>query len=204
MYLNEFLMIALAHFIALISPGADFVYLVNTSLVNKQKIALGASLGIALSNGFYILLCLLGYATIFSQYEILIVVIKILGGTYLLYLSIITMKSSVITNYINNSFTSSNFYNEVKRGFYLSFFNPKISIFYLALFTLVISPDTPLWIQLLYGLWMFLLVLVWDSMIVFILNKKRFKELLLSITGLEKVLGLLLFFISLGLFYSLL
>ena len=60
-YLNEFMLIAFAHFIALLSPGADFVYIVNSAINNKAKVAIGASLGIALSNAFYITLCLFGY-----------------------------------------------------------------------------------------------------------------------------------------------
>ena len=42
-YLNEFIIIAVAHFVALISPGADFVYVLNSALSNKPKVAIGAS-----------------------------------------------------------------------------------------------------------------------------------------------------------------
>jgi len=203
-YFNEFLLIATAHFIALISPGTDFIYLVNTSLSNKPKIVLGASLGIALSNGFYIILCLLGYATLFSKYEILNVLIKVAGGLYLLYLSIRIIKSKSKYRFKGEiSSLESCFLTEVKRGFYISFFNPKISIFYISLFTLLINPDTPLFVQLLYGIWMTFFVFIWDSMIVYILNYKKFRALVLSINGLEKMMGILLLIISIGLFYSL-
>ncbi len=203
-YLNEFFIIAAAHFIALLSPGADFVYLVNSSLNNQPKVAIGASLGIALSNGFYILICLLGYATIFSHSELMMNIIKIAGGTYLLFLGYQVMASQGKILLTNNKqkLNQNSFYKEVLRGFYLSFLNPKISIFYISLFTLVISSETPLGIQLLYGLWMFLFVFIWDSLLVLLLNKKELKEKILSFSNINQLFGLLLLFMGIALFYS--
>ncbi len=204
LYLNEFIIIAVAHFIALLSPGADFVYLINTSISNKPKVAIGASLGIALSNGFYIMLCLLGYATILSQSDFLMGMIRIIGGGYLLYqgIRILKTKNDIING--DAAYTNqSTFLKEIARGFYLSFLNPKISIFYISLFALAISKETPFMVQILYGIWMFLLVFLWDSMIVLLLNKKRLKKKILSFIHMQKILGLLLLAIGSGLLYSL-
>lgn len=201
---NEFIIIAVAHFIALLSPGADFVYLVNTSIKNKPKVAIGASLGIALSNGFYIMLCLLGYATILSQSKFLMSIIRIIGGGYLLYLGIVILKTKNDVINANAVFTNqSTFIKELLRGFYLSFLNPKISIFYISLFALAISKETPLMVQLLYGIWMFLVVFLWDSMIVLLLNKKELKKKILSFVYMQKIMGILLLAIGGGLIYSL-
>lgn len=201
---NEFIIIAVAHFIALLSPGADFVYLVNTSIKNKPKVAIGASLGIALSNGFYIMLCLLGYATILSQSKFLMSIIRIIGGGYLLYLGIVILKTKNDAINANAVFTNqSTFIKELLRGFYLSFLNPKISIFYISLFALAISKETPLMVQLLYGIWMFLVVFLWDSMIVLLLNKKELKKKILSFVYMQKIMGILLLAIGGGLIYSL-
>lgn len=202
-YFNEFMAIMTIHFIALLSPGADFVYLLNSALSNRVKVAIGASLGIALSNGFYILLCLLGYATIFSQSTLLLVGIKIIGGFYLLYLGVQIVKSKSIS--LKATKTSNNsFLKEVIRGFYISFLNPKISLFYISLFTLVISKSTPFYIQLAYGAWMFLLVFIWDTLLVILIGKKGFKDKILSLSKINFLLGSLLIIMGLSLFYSLL
>lgn len=201
---NEFIIIAVAHFIALLSPGADFVYLVNTSIKNKPKVAIGASLGIALSNGFYIMLCLLGYATVLSQSKFLMSIIRIIGGGYLLYLGVVILKTKNDVINANAVFTNqSTFIKELLRDFYLSFLNPKISIFYISLFALAISKETPLMVQLLYGIWMFLVVFLWDSMIVLLLNKKELKKKILSFVYMQKIMGILLLVIGGGLIYSL-
>ncbi len=203
-YLHEFILIAVAHFIALLSPGADFIYLLNSSINHRPKVAIGASLGIALSNGFYIMLCLLGYATVFSQSELLMNMIRIIGGGYLLYLGFIILKTkNGITNSTSIYKVQSTFIKEAGRGFYLSFLNPKISIFYISLFTLAVSPKTPLKIQLFYGIWMFLMVFLWDSILVLLLNKQGIKEKILSFIHIQKVMGILLLVIGCGLLYSL-
>ncbi len=203
-YLNEFMIIAFAHFIALLSPGADFVYIVNSAINNKAKVAIGASLGIALSNAFYIMLCLFGYATIFSQSNLLISGIKIIGGVYLLYLGVHILKSKSSNLAVKTIVTNkSTFKKELYRGFYLSFLNPKISIFYISLFTLVVNKNTPWKIQLFYGIWMALFVFIWDTLLIFLLNIKSIKKKILSFTNLEKILGSLLIIMGAGLLYSL-
>ncbi len=203
-YLNEFMLIAFVHFIALLSPGADFVYIVNSAINNKAKVAIGASLGIALSNAFYIMLCLFGYATIFSQSSLLISGIKIIGGVYLLYLGVHILKSKSSNLAVKTIVTNkSTFKKELYRGFYLSFLNPKISIFYISLFTLVVNKNTPWKIQLFYGIWMALFVFIWDTLLIFLLNIKSIKKKILSFTNLEKILGSLLIIMGAGLLYSL-
>lgn len=202
-YLNEFLLIATAHFIALLSPGADFIYVVNTSLTNRPKVAMGAALGIALSNGFYIALCLFGYATWFSKSVFIMGTIKVLGGIYLLYLGLKMLQTKISTIDYGKVSKKSSFLREIQRGFYLSFLNPKISIFYISLFALVIDKQTPFLVQSLYGIWMFLSVFIWDSILVFLLHKQILRKKILSIYGLEKIMAILLLIIAFGLLYSL-
>ena len=202
-YLNEFIIIAIAHFVALTSPGPDFVYVLNSALSNKPKVAIGASVGIALSNGFYIALCLLGYATFISQNEFIVNMIKVVGGSYLFYLAFIIFKSEPFHLELKKQ-KQSTFIKELYSGFILSVLNPKISIFYLSLFTLAISSDTPMMVQFLYGVWMILVVFIWDSLLIFLLNNPRLKQRVIAIANLQNLMALLLFVMGLGLFVSLL
>lgn len=200
--MNEFILVMSIHFIALLTPGADFIYLTNTALSNGTRLAIASSLGIALSNGFYILLCLLGYAVLFSESIFVMNFIRFFGGVYLVYLSLLIYKSK-IQNFKAKQKVQTTFSKEVFKGFLVSFLNPKISIFYISLFTLVISKDTPLSTQLFYGLWMFLLVFLWDSLIAILLNNKMLKNLILNISKLNTIFAFVLFFMGLALIYSL-
>ena len=42
-----FITVALAHFVALLSPGPDFLLVVKSAVRNKKQVAIGVALGIA-------------------------------------------------------------------------------------------------------------------------------------------------------------
>ena len=48
---QQFLIIAGAHFLALLSPGPDFFLIVRSAVVNGARVASGVCVGIALANG---------------------------------------------------------------------------------------------------------------------------------------------------------
>ena len=129
--------------------------------------------------------------------------IKIIGGSYLLYLAFFILKSEPFHLELQKQ-KQSTFTKELYRGFVLSILNPKISIFYLSLFTLAISSDTPMIVQFLYGLWMMLVVFVWDSLLIFLLNNPKLKQKVIAIANLQNLMALLLFAMGFGLFISLL
>lgn len=199
--MDEFVLVLSLHFIALLVPGADFIYLINRALSNGTKVAICSALGIALSNGFYILISLLGYAVIFSESLFIMSFIRISGGIYLIYLSFLIYKSKALD--IKMVQKRDNFYlKEIFKGFLVSFLNPKISIFYISLFTLVIDRKTPFKTQLFYGLFMFLIVFLWDVFIVILLNHKTLKKIILNISKLNAIFALMLFCMGLALIYS--
>ena len=55
-----FVTVAIAHFLALLSPGPDFVLVTKSALQNKKSTAIGVASGIASANALYIALCLIG------------------------------------------------------------------------------------------------------------------------------------------------
>ena len=59
-YLQSFLILALAHFLALISPGVDFFIIINTTIKNGEKTGIIVAFGIAIANLVYIVLALFG------------------------------------------------------------------------------------------------------------------------------------------------
>lgn len=59
---SAFLALALAHFVALLSPGPDFFLLVGYAARYRLRGSAGLCLGIAAGNGLYILLVIIGGA----------------------------------------------------------------------------------------------------------------------------------------------
>jgi threonine/homoserine/homoserine lactone efflux protein len=80
-------------------------------------------------------------------------------------------------------------------GFVSAILNPKNGIFYLSLFTVLVSVETEFARRCLYALWMTTVVFLWDAALVFILGSRRIGDRLKSsIFWLEKFSGLMLTF----------
>src|SRR3546814_10805338 len=62
--MQQFIIIAAAHFLALLSPGPDFFLVARTSLSTSWRIASGACLGIAVANGVFIVAAFAGTAVL--------------------------------------------------------------------------------------------------------------------------------------------
>ena len=62
--MQQFLIIALAHFLALLSPGPDFFLVARSSINSGWRLASGACLGIALANGAFIVMAFTGLSVL--------------------------------------------------------------------------------------------------------------------------------------------
>lgn len=86
-HLPVVLTVVTAHFLALISPGPDFLLVVRSALRNTRRRALGVALGIGLANGVYISLCIIGVGSLLAHSLWLMTTLKICGGLFLLYVA---------------------------------------------------------------------------------------------------------------------
>jgi len=164
-YLVEFATLATAHFLALVSPGPDFFLIVGTAARVGALRAAGLCAGIAAANGIYILFALTGFAFL-KQTPLLVTVLKSAGSLYLVYLGLMLLKASrgpiptAVRREAQTGGTGGKSLFAV--GFLSAILNPKNVVFYLSLFTVIVSRDTPQTIQACYGVWMVLAVLLWD------------------------------------------
>ena len=69
--------VVIAHFLALISPGPDFLLVVRSALRNSRRRAIGVALGISLANGIYIVLCIIGVGAAIAHSLWLMMTLKI-------------------------------------------------------------------------------------------------------------------------------
>ena len=190
----EFLILATAHFLALLSPGADFFIIVSTALKKPLKNAFMVSVGIATANAFYLCIAVLGLESIKHMTE-LMNILKYLGGLYLLYMGFMLIKTPKINIDIktDSPLHVETLKSEFTKGFLSAFLNPKNIIFYLSLFTTLVSVTTPLYMRSLYALWMCFLVLFWDMGISAMIGNKKIKERLSCyIFTIEKIAGTIL------------
>ncbi len=161
---QQFLIIAGAHFLALLSPGPDFFLIVRSAVINGARVASGVCVGIALANGVYIGLAISGVAVL-QQVAGLCAGLKWAGCAYRAWLGwrrLPVRGETPKPEMHGASKTSGNWWRECRVGFLSGILNPKNSLFYASLFSLGFERGTSFGVQLGYGVWMFAAVLIWD------------------------------------------
>lgn len=202
MHMAEFIAVALAHFLALISPGPDFFIIISMSLRNGSARAFFTCLGIAVANGVYIIFALVGFSVV-REHTWLLTVMKVGGAAFLCYIGFMLLRSSKRELFIGADAVQmrDSAGKLFMTGFMSAILNPKNPIFYLSLYSLFISRTTGVHIQFLYGLWMFSAVLFWDMFIAFSVGNKKIKGMLNAYTyRIEQMSGFVI--ITLGVFLA--
>jgi RhtB (resistance to homoserine/threonine) family protein len=167
------LLITSIHLLAAATPGPDFVLVSQQTLSNGKRVGLLCSLGIALGLSVHILYSSLGLAAIIASSSSALWGIKILGGGYLIYLGISSLKARTRiaeTGTIEVVVERSTL-KIIGLGFLCNALNPKAPIYFVSLFTIVLSQDTPAQHLLIYGLWMMALQLAWFSLLSLLLSR---------------------------------
>ncbi len=174
-----FLVITTVHLLAAASPGPDFVLVSQHTLKYGRRAGLWCSLGVALGLSVHIIYSILGLATVVANSTTLLWLIKLLGGCYLIYLGILGVfsKSTAINVQIQQIHTDSlSIKKSLSMGFACNVLNPKAPIYFIALFTIVLSPDLP-WYQLaIYGVWMIILQWCWFAFVTALLSLPVFNQ----------------------------
>jgi threonine/homoserine/homoserine lactone efflux protein len=204
-YLISFLSLALAHFVALLSPGVDFFLILTNSSKHGRASGIITSTGIAFANLVYILLALFGI-TLIKDNQTLFLTIKILGSFYLLYICFLLLKSKkreLFSKKIEKKDEKKDVIKYFLMGFLSAILNPKNSIFYFTMFSISIQNHTPFYVQSFFALWMFLAVLLWDIFVVYLVTNVKSKNFLEKYSNkIEKISGFILLFLALSIIFN--
>ena len=204
-YLTDFIALALAHFVALLSPGVDFFIILSNSSKYGKLSGIITSIGIAFANLVYILLALFGI-TLIKDNELIFASVKILGSLYLLYIGYLLLNSKrrkLFAEKIEKQKTKKDMFKYFSIGFLSAILNPKNSIFYFTMFSISIKNDTPFFIQSFYASWMFFAVLFWDVFIVYLVTNTKSRIFLEKYSNyIEKISGIVLFIIGVSIIFN--
>lgn len=204
-FLAQFAIVALAHLFAVMSPGPDFVVVTKNSLSHSRKIGIYTALGVALGISVHVAYSLLGVGFLISKSIILFNIIKILGAVYLLYLGykMLRSKPSEVNVEKEEVKEKMNRVQAIKNGFLVNVLNPKATLFFLALFTQVINPETPNLIKLFYGVEMMFMTFIWFSIVSFLFSNSTLKKKIQKIHHvIDKFTGAVLVLLGIKVFVS--
>lgn len=125
-----------------VSPGPDNIFVLMQSVVYGKKFGLATVLGLMTGCIVHTTLIAFGISALITNQPHLFLGIKILGAVYLLYLAFQVYKSSseviLDTSSVQKKTTGQLF----RIGFFMNVLNPKVTIFFLALFPGFLFSDT--------------------------------------------------------------
>lgn len=197
-YLGEFLALATLHFLAVVAPGPDFAVTIRQSVRFGRWVGMCTALGIGAGISVHVLYTLLGVGALMHTTPWLLTVAKVIGGAYLLYLGVSLLRSKAKTlldaeqetleppaeQPLSKAFTT---------GFLTNATNPKATLFFLAIFTTLISATTPLNVQALYGVWMCLVNALWFVVVALFFSSNRVRGLFMRMGHwFERSMGVIL------------
>lgn len=181
-YMNEFLTIALVHLVAVASPGPDFAIVVRNSVAYGRRIAMYTSVGIGAAILLHVAYSLVGLSVVIATTPWLFTTFSYLAAAYLLYLAIGALRSGPpkddeITIEVKGK-TQISAKKALWMGFLTNGLNPKATLFFLSLFTAIISIDTPFSVKLGYGIYLSIATGLWFCFLSYMLSTSKVAELI--------------------------
>lgn len=197
--MQEFITIAIAHLLAVASPGPDFAIVLKQSVNGGVRTGLWTSAGVGAGIFLHVTYCVLGVALLLSRVDWLFTLVKLIAAAYLAWLGVQALWHAWRSADVAHAGAGAELapVRAFSTGFLTNGLNPKATLFFLALWTVVISPETPVGIQALYGVYLALATFIWFAMLSRLLGQQRVRGLLLrSGKWFEAGMGAVLLFLA--------
>lgn len=204
-FLTQWMTLIVVFSFALISPGPDFVIAVRNAIVYSKRVGFLTAAGFAAGVLVHVTYTVFGIAAIIAQSVMMFNIIKWAGAAYLAYIGFKALRSNGMGKQAIENATlegkdgkqSLSDWSAFRVGFLTNILNPKASLFFLAIFSQIIKPETPFIWQSVYGLTCALMCFAWFSMVTLVLNQGAVRNMFLKASKwIDRTCGALL--IALG------
>lgn len=138
--LTTFLTIAVLHWVALVTPGVNFVLILQLAAGSPRSVSLSAAAGITTVTFLWALLAILGMGAAFSAHPALRQAFQIAGGAYLCYVAWKLWQSPAAVATEVKAVTTSRA-AAFRMGFVTNVFNPKTALFFGSVFATALPPS---------------------------------------------------------------
>jgi len=179
-YWAEFAKVAVAHLLAVASPGPDFALVLKQSIACGRRTAVWTSVGIGAGILLHVGYSLLGLGLLIRSSELWFNVVKYAGAAYIAWVGVQALRSK--PRAMNETENAEGVVGEVSEGvkgeagggmergafamgFLTNALNPKATLFFISLFVMIVNPATPKLVQAGYGLWMAVATAAWFSLV---------------------------------------
>jgi RhtB (resistance to homoserine/threonine) family protein len=127
--------------LVMVTPGPDMLLVLRNTFIAGRRGGLRTSCGVLCGNLVHITYCLLGIGWVISQSIVMFAALKYAAAAYLVYLGIMSLRSRGASLDVNLQRRPPQ-ENWLLQGFINNVLNPKGALFYLGVFTVVITPGT--------------------------------------------------------------
>jgi RhtB (resistance to homoserine/threonine) family protein len=190
-YWLEFSQVALAHLLAVASPGPDFAIVLKQSLTHGRSVARWTAVGVGTAILLHVAYSLGGLGLLIRSSELWFAIVKYAGAAYVAWLGVQSLRAK--PREVAQATESGGQRTEgggtergptawgaFATGFLTNALNPKVTLFFVALFVMVVSPTTPKLVQAGYGLWMAAATVAWFSLVATVFTREDVRRKFLS------------------------
>ncbi len=142
--IDQILVILGITLLVMISPGPDMVIVMRNTIVGGRAGGLQSSLGVLAGNMVHITYCAIGIGWLISESILAFNILKYAGAAYLIYIGVMSFraKDMVLSAETKAELQKNAGKSWFLQGFLNNILNPKGTLFYLGVFTMVITPET--------------------------------------------------------------
>ena len=182
------------------SPGPSLAVVLQQTLRGGRRNGMVSAVTHGLGIGLYALLCISGIAVLITTTPSLFVTLQWAGAAYLLWLGIKGLLSKARSDEsLKDTPTTS---SAARDGFLVVFLNPKVAVFFIALFSQVIGSDTGTLEKLLYAATALFIDMGWYLLVAWSFSNPRWlRRLQSNVVWLERVFGIVLITLAIRLFF---
>lgn len=173
------------------SPGPSLAVVLKQTVSGGRKTGLITAITHGLGIGLYALACISGIAVMITTSPMLFNALQWAGAGYLVWLGIkgLRVKAGANTSLANPPTTGS----AARDGFLVVFFNPKVAVFFIALFSLVIGSETTWLEKLAYAATAMIIDMAWYMIVAWSFSNPRWLgHLQRNAIWIERTFGVIL------------
>ena len=180
LYWVEFATIAAVHFLAVASPGPDFAIVMKHSISFGRRAAILTSIGIGLGILIHVAYSLLGIGILIKTTPWLFSALTYLAAAYLFYIGWGAIRSPAPEEGSYHDPDRDTIAISDKKAFLVGLLtnglNPKATLFFLSVFAVAVSAQTPNSVKLVYGVYLAFATGAWFCFLSYFLSSKKVRS----------------------------
>lgn len=149
-YLLPLAVLALAHLVAVMSPGPSFILVTRASVGMSRRHGVVASLAMGVGAAVWAAAALFGLAAVLTRLDTLYDVLRAAGGAYLIVLAVMMWRGAghVAPKADASVVANAGLWPIFRSALLLQLSNPKVVVFFGSIFVGLLPPSYPAWVGL--------------------------------------------------------